>query len=44
MMVATAKQWKLKSGMLYYNRGCEGLSVGILANRGLVSWKPVNLL
>jgi benzoyl-CoA reductase subunit B len=37
MIVAIAKQWKLNGVMLYYNRVCEGLSVGIVENRlGLV--------
>jgi benzoyl-CoA reductase subunit B len=33
MMDAIAKQWKLDGVILHYNRGCEGLSVGIAENR-----------
>jgi benzoyl-CoA reductase subunit B len=33
MMVRIAKEWKLNGIMLHYNRGCEGLSVGIAENR-----------
>jgi benzoyl-CoA reductase subunit B len=33
MMAMIAKQWKLNGVMLHYNRGCEGLSVGIAENR-----------
>ncbi|MCX7703480.1 MAG: benzoyl-CoA reductase, bzd-type, subunit O [Planctomycetota bacterium] len=33
MMIAIAKQWKLNGVMLHYNRGCEGLSLGIAENR-----------
>ena len=33
MMVRIAKQWKLNGVMLHYNRGCEGLSLGIAENR-----------
>ena len=33
MMVRIAKEWKLDGVMLHYNRGCEGLSVGIAENR-----------
>jgi benzoyl-CoA reductase subunit B len=37
MMVRIAKEWKLDGVMLHYNRGCEGLSVGIAENRlGLI--------
>lgn len=32
-MIAIAKQWKLDGIMLHYNRGCEGLSLGIAENR-----------
>jgi benzoyl-CoA reductase subunit B len=32
-MIAIAKQWKLNGIMLHYNRGCEGLSLGIAENR-----------
>lgn len=32
-MIAIAKQWKLNGVMLHYNRGCEGLSLGIAENR-----------
>jgi len=33
MMVRIAKEWQLKGVILHYNRGCEGLSVGIAENR-----------
>jgi benzoyl-CoA reductase subunit B len=33
MMVRIAREWKLDGVMLHYNRGCEGLSVGIAENR-----------
>ena len=37
MMVRIAKEWSLNGVMLHYNRGCEGLTVGIAENRlGLI--------
>jgi len=37
MMVKIAKEWKLDGVLLHYNRGCEGLSLGIAENRlGLI--------
>lgn len=37
MMVRIAKEWSLDGVMLHYNRGCEGLSIGIAENRlGLI--------
>ncbi len=33
MMIAIAKHWKINGMMLHYNRGCEGLSLGIAENR-----------
>ncbi len=33
MMVRIARQWKLNGVILHYNRGCEGLSLGIAENR-----------
>jgi benzoyl-CoA reductase subunit B len=33
MMIQIAKDWKLDGVMLHYNRGCEGLSLGIAENR-----------
>ncbi len=37
MMVRIAKEWSLDGVMLHYNRGCEGLTVGIAENRlGLI--------
>jgi len=33
MMIRIAKEWKLNGIMLHYNRGCEGLSLGIAENR-----------
>ncbi len=33
MMVRIAKEWSLDGILLHYNRGCEGLSVGIAENR-----------
>ena len=33
MMIAIARDWKLDGIMLHYNRGCEGLSLGIAENR-----------
>jgi benzoyl-CoA reductase subunit B len=37
MMARIAREWKLDGILLHYNRGCEGLSVGIAENRlGLI--------
>jgi len=37
MLLRIAKEWKLNGAILHYNRGCEGLSVGIAENRlGLI--------
>jgi benzoyl-CoA reductase subunit B len=37
MMARIAKEWSLNGIMLHYNRGCEGLSLGIAENRlGLI--------
>jgi len=37
MMVRIAREWSLNGVMLHYNRGCEGLTVGIAENRlGLI--------
>ena len=37
MMDAIAKRWKVDGIVLHYNRGCEGLSMGIAENRlGLI--------
>jgi benzoyl-CoA reductase subunit B len=33
MMIRIAKEWKLNGVILHYNRGCEGLSLGIAENR-----------
>ncbi len=33
MMDAVAKRWKCDGIILHYNRGCEGLSIGIAENR-----------
>jgi benzoyl-CoA reductase subunit B len=33
LMLRIAKEWKLEGIMLHYNRGCEGLSLGIAENR-----------
>ncbi|MEW6742205.1 MAG: benzoyl-CoA reductase, bzd-type, subunit O [Planctomycetota bacterium] len=33
MMIKLARDWKLDGIMLHYNRGCEGLSLGIAENR-----------
>jgi benzoyl-CoA reductase subunit B len=33
MMIQIAKDWSLDGVMLHYNRGCEGLSLGIAENR-----------
>jgi benzoyl-CoA reductase subunit B len=33
MMIAIARQWKLDGIMLHFNRGCEGLSLGIAENK-----------
>jgi benzoyl-CoA reductase subunit B len=33
MMIRMAREWKLNGVMLHYNRGCEGLSLGIAENR-----------
>ncbi|NIM89366.1 MAG: benzoyl-CoA reductase, bzd-type, subunit O [Candidatus Aminicenantes bacterium] len=33
MMIRIGKEWKLDGVMLHYNRGCEGLSLGIAENR-----------
>jgi benzoyl-CoA reductase subunit B len=37
MMVRIAREWSLDGVMLHYNRGCEGLTLGIAENRlGLI--------
>jgi benzoyl-CoA reductase subunit B len=37
MMARIAKEWSLDGVLLHYNRGCEGLSLGIAENRlGLI--------
>ena len=37
MMARIAREWKIDGVMLHYNRGCEGLSIGIAENRlGLI--------
>jgi benzoyl-CoA reductase subunit B len=33
MMIRIAREWKLDGVMLHYNRGCEGLTLGIAENR-----------
>jgi benzoyl-CoA reductase subunit B len=33
MMIKLAREWKLGGALLHYNRGCEGLSLGIAENR-----------
>lgn len=33
MMIRIAREWQLEGVMLHYNRGCEGLSLGIAENR-----------
>jgi len=33
MMLRIAKEWKIDGILLHYNRGCEGLSLGIAENR-----------
>ena len=33
MMIRIGKEWKLDGILLHYNRGCEGLSLGIAENR-----------
>ncbi len=33
MMIRIAKEWKLDGVLLHFNRGCEGLSLGIAENR-----------
>ncbi len=33
MMITIAKEWGLNGVLLHYNRGCEGLSLGIAENR-----------
>jgi benzoyl-CoA reductase subunit B len=33
MMIRIAREWKLDGVMLHYNRGCEGLTIGIAENR-----------
>jgi benzoyl-CoA reductase subunit B len=33
MMIKIARDWKLDGVMLHYNRGCEGLTIGIAENR-----------
>ena len=32
-MIQISKDWSLDGVMLHYNRGCEGLSLGIAENR-----------
>ncbi len=37
MMIRIAREWSLNGVLLHYNRGCEGLSLGIAENRlGLI--------
>ncbi|TES92666.1 MAG: benzoyl-CoA reductase, bzd-type, subunit O, partial [Desulfobacteraceae bacterium] len=33
MMIKIAREWNLSGVILHYNRGCEGLSIGIAENR-----------
>jgi benzoyl-CoA reductase subunit B len=33
MMLQIARDWKVDGCMMHLNRGCEGLSVGIMENR-----------
>jgi len=33
MMIRVAKEWKVDGVMLHYNRGCEGLTIGLAENR-----------
>lgn len=33
MMLRIAREWKVNGAILHYNRGCEGLSIGIAENR-----------
>ncbi|PWI46705.1 benzoyl-CoA reductase, bzd-type, subunit O [Candidatus Heimdallarchaeota archaeon B3_Heim] len=33
MMIRIAREWKLNGALLHFNRGCEGLSLGIAENR-----------
>lgn len=33
MMIRIGKEWKVNGVLLHYNRGCEGLSIGIAENR-----------
>jgi benzoyl-CoA reductase subunit B len=33
MMIRIAREWKVNGVFLHYNRGCEGLSLGIAENR-----------
>ncbi len=33
MMIRIAREWKLNGVLLHFNRGCEGLSLGIAENR-----------
>jgi benzoyl-CoA reductase subunit B len=33
MMIRIAREWKLDGVLLHFNRGCEGLSLGIAENR-----------
>jgi len=33
LMIRIAREWKLDGVMLHYNRGCEGLTLGIAENR-----------
>jgi benzoyl-CoA reductase subunit B len=33
MMIRIAREWKLNGVLLHFNRGCEGLSMGIAENR-----------
>ena len=32
-MIRLCKEWKIDGVLLHYNRGCEGLSLGIAENR-----------
>lgn len=44
MMIKIVKQWKVDGVMLHYNRGCEGLSLGIAENRLAIAKEGIPIM
>jgi benzoyl-CoA reductase subunit B len=44
MMAVIAKHWKVDGIILHYNRGCEGLSLGIAENRSGLLKRGYNVM